>query len=212
MTGSRAGFSLIEVLVAVMVFAVAGAIATGMLHASLTSRDHVLASQERAEMIDRARLLMREDIGQLVNRPGRHPDGRRGEISFAGSTSGLSASSPSAGERVLMAFTRSGRPNPGRLQPRGSLQYVEYVRSGDRLIRRSWAYPDRQIDTPAQEFVLLAGVEDIELSFLGPTGWVTTILAARDAGASSALPRAIRVRAATIESLEFLFLTPEFPS
>ncbi|WP_109261169.1 type II secretion system minor pseudopilin GspJ [Hyphobacterium indicum] len=209
---ARAGFSLVEVLVSVMMFAIIGVIATGMLNASLTAREINMASAGRAEMIDRARLLMREDFGQLVNRPVRQMDGRASEAGFAGSGSGVT--SPAGSGQTLIAFTRAGRPNPGAVQPRGSLQYVEYVRLDDRLIRRSWAYPDRQFDTPASEFVLLSGIDEIEAGFLSLNSWVTGLVSGPAEGQASRLPRAVRLRAVMRDQtdLEFILLTPEFPS
>ncbi|WP_394693809.1 type II secretion system minor pseudopilin GspJ [Hyphobacterium sp.] len=214
MNPSRAGFSLVEVLVSVMLFSIIGVISTGMLTASLTARDINQASADRAEMIDRARLLMREDFGQLVNRPVRLSDGRNGEIGFAGSTSGLAGSTGRASDLTLIAFTRAGRPNPGALQPRGSLQYVEYVRTGDRLIRRSWAYPDRQFETPASEFALLSNVDSLDVDFLNLNSWVTAMASGSDQGQATSLPRAVRLRAEMTDEtdLEFVLLTPEFPS
>lgn len=214
MSPLRAGFSLVEVLVSVMLFAIIGVISTGMLSASLTARDLNQASADRAEMIDRARLLMREDFGQLVNRPVRQSDGRSGEVGFAGSSSGLAGSNRVAADVTLIAFTRAGRPNPGGLQPRGSLQYVEYVRAGDRLVRRSWAYPDRHFDTPASEFVLLSRVDALDVDFLNLNSWVTAMASGSHQGQATSLPRAVRVRAemADTTDLEFVLLTPEFPS
>ncbi len=214
MSPSRAGFSLVEVLVSVMLFAIIGVISTGMLNASLSARDINQFSAERAEMIDRTRLLMREDFGQLVNRPVRQSDGRNGQIGFAGSTSGLAGSTGSATEVTLIAFTRAGRPNPGGLQPRGSLQYVEYVRTGDRLVRRSWAYPDRQFDTPASEFVLLSNIDALDVEFLNLNNWVTAMASGSHQGQATGLPRAVWVRAEMTDAtdLEFVLLTPEFPS
>ncbi|WP_421792875.1 type II secretion system minor pseudopilin GspJ [Hyphobacterium sp.] len=211
---NRNGFSLIEVLVSVFLFAIVGAIATGLLNTSLTARDLNMASSERAEMIDRARILMREDFGQLVNRAPRQLDGRIGGPGFAGSTSGVASPTARSGETVLVAFTRAGRPNPGDLSPRGTLQYVEYVRADDLLIRRSWAYPDRFAETPAQEFVLLEGLDELEAGFLAGNSWVTALASGRAEGQTWPLPRAVRLTARLQDEreLEFLLLTPEFPS
>lgn len=214
MRSARAGFSLVEVLVSVMMFAIIGVIATGMLNASLTAREINMESADRAEMIDRARLLMREDFGQLINRPVRQVDGRAGETGFAGSNSGVTGLAAPGSGQILIAFTRAGRPNPGLMQPRGSLQYVEYVRMDDRLIRRSWAYPDRQFETPASEFLLLSDIEAVEAGFLSLNSWVTAMASGAGEGQAARLPRAVRLRAVMHDTtdLEFLLLTPEFPS
>jgi len=211
---ARAGFSLIEVLVSVVVFALLGAMATGLLNSSLAARDLNTSSGDRAAMIDRARVLMREDFGQLVNRPARQIDGRAGSIAFAGASSGIASPDAAADETVLIAFTRAGRPNPGGVQPRGSLQYVEYVRHDDRLIRRSWSYPDRAAATPARDFVLLDGVTGIELGFLRLNSWAGSALSARSEGGTPDLPRAVRLRTEMRDGrdLEFILLTPEMPS
>ncbi|WP_421785485.1 type II secretion system minor pseudopilin GspJ [Hyphobacterium sp.] len=214
MMPQRAGFSLVEILVSVFVFAAAGIIASTLLNASLTARDINRQSAERAEMTDRARMLMREDFGQLASRPARLPDGRSGGFTFRGSNAGLTDLRHSARDVVLLAFTRAGRPNPGQVHPRGSLQYVEYVRDGDRLIRRSWSYPDRVFETPAQEFVLLEDFAELEVEFLNLNSWVGEMASGRGPGAASALPRAVRLATQQADgtALEFVLLTPEFPS
>lgn len=207
----RAGFSLIEILVSVFVFAVAGVIASALLQASLTSRDINRASAERAEMIDRARMLMREDFGQLAMRHVRPADGREGGFVFRGAERGLADIQSRAPETVLVAFTRAGRPNPGQLHPRGSLQYVEYIEDGQRLIRRSWSYPDRTLDTPAQEFVLLEGFEALHIEFLTLNTWVRQISLTHRDSTGPGLPRAVRLTARQSDgsALEFILLTPD---
>ena len=170
-----AGFSLIEVLVSVFIFAILGAMSVAVLSSSLTAKDVSEASLARTAALDRMRTLMRDDLGQIADRPVRDADGYREPYRFAGDGNGLPAGTGRQ-DRVLMRFTRHGQANPGLLRPRSSLVRVEYVLRDDRLVRRAWAYPDAAAAAVPSEQVLAEGVSALELDFLtGPT-WMRRAL------------------------------------
>ena len=73
MTGrtQEAGFSLIEILVATAVFAVVGVTSVSLLATTITAQDVNEAALDRINALDRVRVLLREDMGQVVQRPVR---------------------------------------------------------------------------------------------------------------------------------------------
>jgi general secretion pathway protein J len=208
-TGGEAGFSLIEVLVSVFVFAVIGTISVALLASSLNAQEINREALDRTGMLDRTRTLLREDLGQIALRPVRDGEGYRRPEIFAGSGSGLRHAGAGEGERIVLVFTRYGRANPGLVRPRSSLVHVEYlVRDGD-LVRRARDYPDAAPQTRIAEQVLAAGVTDVRIDFLTGAGWSRRALVAADG--QGALPRAVRLRYSLppLGNIEHLLLTPE---
>jgi len=67
----EAGFTLVEALAALLVFAIAGALSTGLIISALDGRARQEAAAERLASMQIVRTLLREDAGQLVMRPYR---------------------------------------------------------------------------------------------------------------------------------------------
>ncbi|WP_203291639.1 type II secretion system minor pseudopilin GspJ [Maricaulis parjimensis] len=190
---AQSGFSLIEVLVSVFIFAVIGAISVALMSASLTAQDVNRAALDRMAALDRVRTLLREDAGQIVLRPVRDADGYPEREIFAADNDGLvRTGGPVRNERILLSFTRRGRANPGLLRERSSLLHVEYLVRGEALIRRVRAYPDATDLTPDSEIVLLDAIRDVELDVLLGAAWSRRLLVR--AGGEVGLPSAIRLR------------------
>ena len=186
-----AGFSLIEILVSVFVFAIIGSISVALLSSTLNSQDVNETALERVAALDRLRTILREDMGQIALREVRTEDGAGAAMLFAGDMNGVLPQQ--ADETVVLAFTRRGRANPGLARPRSSLLHVEYLRRGDALIRRAGDYPDAGPATAFSETVLLANASDIEIDYLSGSSWVRrAMIAAGSPGAG--LPQALRLR------------------
>lgn len=165
----RSGFTLVEALVALAVFAlIAGAGAT-ILSVSIDNRFAVHASTGRTAALQRTRALLKADLGQAAPRRTRDRNGEPQPMALAGAMDRSDA---------VLTLTRTGWSNPGGLG-RSSLQRVEYRLVGDRLERRVSAFLDGSSPGPPQ--VLLSGVSDLTVSFIeggretpvpvpGPTG------------------------------------------
>lgn len=188
-----AGFSLIEILVSVFVFAIIGSISVALLSSTLNAQEVNEAALERVASLDRLRTILREDMGQIALREVRGEDGASSAMVFAGDMNGIAGVPQLAGETVVLAFTRRGRANPGLVRPRSSLLHVEYLRRGEGLIRRVSEYPDAGSATPVSETVLLANAADIKIDYLSGAGWVRRAMIASGAGGAS-LPPALRLR------------------
>lgn len=205
----EAGFSLIEILVSVFIFAVIGTISVALMASSVSARDINGEVLDRTAMLDRVRTLLREDLGQIARRPVRDAAGYRDPYIFAGSETGLADYETGPDERVLVTFTRHGRANPGLIRPRSSLLHVTYLVHDATLVRRVRDYPDPGETTRITDQVLLEGVEDIEIDFLVGSAWQNrTFLSAEGQGT---LPSAIRLRydLPPLGEMEHVVLTPE---
>lgn len=148
------GFTLLELLVALAIFAVLSTLAYGGLKSMLDARNQVAAEAEKLARLQTALAMIERDLEQATARPIRDQYGVR-QPAMAG-TSGL--------EQVL-EWTRSGWNNPaGRL--RSNLQRVAYRLEDDGLQRLTWSDLDRLSDTKPATQVILGGVKLFKVEFL----------------------------------------------
>jgi general secretion pathway protein J len=171
------GMTLLELLIAVAVFAVLATLAYGGLDAVLnTSRS---AQEEVARLAEVQRALARigADIEQMANRPVRD--------NYGDSLPGVRVEQDdSLGARI--EFTRHGHLNLTG-QARSTLQRIAYTLRDGRLVRQSWDVLDRAQDTTPYEAELLQGVTRFEVDVLPAEQ-------AAEAAATQALPRAVEIR------------------
>lgn len=172
----RAGFSLIEVLVALALFALLGAAGAAVLITGVDNREVIGAASERLGRLQRLEAVLRADLGQAADRTVREADGRARPYAFVGG----------GGDGVLFDFVRDGRANPGGA-PRAALERLEYRLTGGRLERRAYPHPDGT--RPDPPLVLHDGVRAARVAYLsqGRTGDDWTGSAARP------LPDAVRL-------------------
>ncbi|QKK01831.1 MAG: type II secretion system minor pseudopilin GspJ [Pseudomonadota bacterium] len=151
----QAGFTLIEVLVAVAVFALLAATAYTALDAlsrsAMQHRDRAAAFA--AVQLGVARLDA--DLRQMVSRPVAAAAGTI-EPALRGGSDRFEA-------------TRAGWHNPGSA-PRSTLQRFGWTRSGSDLVRTAWPVTDRVAATRQRSETVLAGVKRFELRYLDAGG------------------------------------------
>ncbi len=156
----RSGFTLIEMLVELLVFAVIAGGAVALLRFSV---DAELASRARTEEIASARRFVAvwtADLAQAAPRPVRGPDGQP----RAAMESSVFGDAPG---NVLLALTRGGWSNPAG-DPRPSLQRVEWRVEGDRLTRAGLPFPDGARAPEPSAMARIAGTP--RLRFRTPEG------------------------------------------
>lgn len=173
--GQQSGFTLLEVLVAIAVFAVVAAGVYRVLTAMVATHERVVSHSDALREMQRALWIIEADLGQLVMRDIREPNDDRAPAFIADD------------DDYLLQFTRQGLRNP-LLFRRSDLQRVAYslgpepVDPDDRdarrqrdkdarhLLRHSWGAVDRLDDTTENVQVLLRDVEEVELAFLNEKG------------------------------------------
>jgi len=151
---NRSGFTLVEVLVSLLIFAMLAAAGAAVLGVTIDNRFAVKAQSDRVGDLQRMRSLLRADLGQATARRARGPSGRPAPQAMTG---------PMSPADPVLTLTRSGWSNPGE-QARPSLQRVEYRVVDNRLERRVAGQLDGARPGPPQ--VLYRGVRDVTVAFL----------------------------------------------
>jgi len=193
------GFTLVEMLVAMLAFSMLVTAAISILNLSLRNQEAFKASSTIVQDIQVARSIMKADMGQLAPRPVRDSFGGRPHSSFAQGSAG--------GRNVVLSFVRRGWDNPAGDEARGSLQYVEYILDGTDLLRRTRPYLDAAPQTPTSTTRLFADVAGVKIAFLNGEAWTGQW---RPVGTNAELPKAlaITVTLTGLGEIRQAFLTP----
>lgn len=179
------GFTLLELVIAIGVFALMSAMAYGGLNSVMNTREHVDAQSERLAQLQKAFLIIGRDIEQAIERPVR--DNYAAELEpISGGGYGSS----------ILELSRSGRANPMALQ-RSHLQRVGYEVQEDQLLRKVWPVLDRALDTVPYEGVMIGGIKAVDLRFMDEnkewqTQWPQPNLGG-STQAPAAMPRAVEI-------------------
>ncbi len=184
MAGARgqAGFTLLELLVALTLFAILSAMAYGGLRMVLDSKQRNEQQAQRLIELQTALNFLQRDIEQAVGRSVRD---EFGDPQPALRADGFGAR--------LITLTRAGWRNPTG-QPRSTLQRVAYRFDEGRLTRLFWHSLDQSGNAEPLARVLLQEVAEIELRFLDQNRqWHGQWPPAAGEAPLTLLPRAVEV-------------------
>ncbi|MDF1780392.1 MAG: type II secretion system minor pseudopilin GspJ [Alcanivoracaceae bacterium] len=182
------GFTLLEVLIAIAIFAGIFLAAQQMFSQAVQNRDRLELEAARMESQQLLLTWLTLDFEQIVARPVR--DGLGTELPAVMSL-----------DRGV-ALTRNGWANPFALRQRSELQRVEYFLNDDQeLIRRYWPALDVNQGTVPVELVMIKDVEDFQVRYLseankGQYEWMTLWPAPAQSGLApitQPLPKSIEV-------------------
>ena len=150
-----AGFTLIELMVAMAIFAVLSALAYGVLNQTLLNSEILSSRMDRLKAIQKTVRTISDDFIQLAPRPVRRDIGE-----------GYSAALTTDLQSVYaLELTRGGWSNLIVL-PRSTLQRVAYRLEENELIRYHWNVLDRTLSNEPQAVALLDEVESVAFRFL----------------------------------------------
>ena len=152
----HSGFTLIEILVALFIFAVVGLISAQLLGRTVNAYEVLDDRGQRLSQIHRAMLVVERDMLQFRNRPIRMAQGEPLPALMIGDEGALS-------------MTRGGWRNPLQ-RPRSELQRVGYRIQEEKLVRAYWPVLDRRGDEEPISQTLLEGVEDLEFFAIDQNG------------------------------------------
>lgn len=181
-----AGFSLIELLVAVAIFAIMSALAYGGLNSIAHTRGDLARQEDAFRDLMRAVGSLDRDLHEAVARPVRGNFGQ--ELpAFVGSEDHLE-------------FTRLGFANP-QAEPRSNLERVFYELDAGTLKRGRYAVLDRAPSTAPTIADLKIRVEDFRLRYLNPSDnrWLEAWPPLQPKDGIASLPRAVQWRLRTRE-------------
>ena len=122
------GFTLIEVLVALTLFAILAAITSSSMYYAFNARSRVSAQADRLNYLQLAITLIKQDTEEIAVR-----SIRSNEFHLFPAFVGL----PN-----YIELTRGGLPNPNAAEKRSTLKRIALLCQENQLIRRSWAALD----------------------------------------------------------------------
>ncbi|WP_206483215.1 type II secretion system minor pseudopilin GspJ [Thalassotalea sp. G2M2-11] len=172
------GFTLIEVLLAVSIFAMISlasfSIFDGVMRSEQSSQDKI----ERINALQNTFMVIERDFLQISQRSIRM-DGEAPSSDFIYTSN----NSYSLSEQAI-AFVRAGWTNPGLLIPRSDLQSVAYQLKDNQLQRLHYNFVDAVVGEKPKVRVLIDHVSSMALQFFYDNKWQEKPIAGR-------LPRAI---------------------
>lgn len=178
------GFTLIEILVALMVFAILATITSSSLYYAFNIRTRVSIQAERLNSLQLANSIMQQDTAQISDRAPRGNEMRLFPA-FIGRTE-------------YVEFTRSGYTNPQSMEKRSTLTRVGYVCSKDKLFRRTWITLDTVNRNVYQDKLLLDNLSDCHFNYLDQSlhllaEWREASIGPGQTDQQAPLPKAIQI-------------------
>ena len=201
------GFTLIEMLIAIAIFAVLSIMAYAGLNTILNTQAALKIEMQRLNEIQRTFLYLGQDLRQVVKRHIRDPLAPTQQLN-ALITDNLYAIKP-----FKLELTRTGYPNPLVLQ-RSHLQRVAYYLKDDNLYRYTWPVLDRAQDTIPHVSRLCTNIDDLRFQFYpqdpnkNKTNTSNTLSTPQEP--SSSWPPAIQTQASTTFLPEYIAVTIDF--
>lgn len=161
MTGVQRGFTLLEVVIAISIFALLGLGTYRMLDSVLRTDEVTRANEQSLRELTRAFAALDRDLAQAAPRSVRdaYGDERAALLGELGAVSGTAA----------IELTRNGWLNPMGLA-RAQLQRVGWRLTGKTLERVYWTVLDQAVDSQPRVQTLLTGVDSLAFRYLDARG------------------------------------------
>lgn len=126
---TQGGFTLVETLIALSIFALIALGGVGLLNITLTSQERLDAAAQQARTLQRMQAILRADFGQMVERQSRNGEGAWPRQRSQGAND------------TLLEFARLGRMTDPQA-PGGQLETIRYWVSGGALLRSAYSHAD----------------------------------------------------------------------
>lgn len=145
-------FTLIEILVALTIFAIISTITASTMYYAFQTRDRVAQRSAQLMTLEQALTMMEKDFQQITARAVIYDHYQK--------------SPEFIGETFAITFTRSGVANPSSLANRSTLARAAYRCEQGKLIRRSWPMLDQPNKNQYRDKVLLEKLQDCRFAYL----------------------------------------------
>lgn len=176
------GFTLLEVMLALLIFAIIAMITTLVLHSVMNARKSSEHYANRLAKLQVAVTLIEQDFSQIINRP----------IVLSGDIRQAAV----LGNVQQIEFTRTAYPNPFAKIKQSNLQRVRYQFKNQQLFRQTWARLDRLNNQTNTNTLLLNGVSNFSLKYLTQQNTFVNYwpLKQYTSSKADALPKAIQIQ------------------
>lgn len=192
MRSMQRGFTLLEMMVALMIFSLVSLSGVMLLQATLRTGEQIKIKSANFNALQRAIFLLERDFSHAVARPinAQHDNDLRPEIRYLQQTQ----------ENSSVTLLRTGKFNPGGQLSRASLEWVRWRTVDGNLLRASAPFQDETADM--QEKRILADVSAFQIRFFAKKVWLNRWLS------TTTLPEAIEItlklRSGTLKHLILL--------
>ena len=149
---NKNGFTLIEILIALMVFAIIAGITSSAMYYAFNTRSKINTYADRLSELQIAVNLLEQDTDQIINRPVRGDD-MRTFPAFIGAPE-------------TIEFTRAGVVNPRQLANRSTLKRIAFLCQNHQLIRRSWLQTDSPNRKRYEDRIVIDQLKACKFSFM----------------------------------------------
>lgn len=146
------GYTLIEILIALAVFAILSAMTANALQHAFSTKERVDIQANQLNSLQLTLSLITKDTEQVIDRAIIGADMR--------------TSPPFIGQSHYVEFTRGGSVNPDELEKRSTLKRIAYLCKNKTLIRRSWHRLDTSSRELFQDNILLEDLNACDFSFI----------------------------------------------
>lgn len=194
------GFTLIEILIALSVFAILAAVTSSSMYYAFNARARVSAQADRLNALQLTIALLQQDTQEIATRS-IHAN----ELYFFPAL---------IGRKDYIEFIRGGLPNPNGTEKRSTLKRIAWLCKSNQLIRRSWAVLDPPSRDSYEDKILLRQLQDCHFAFLDTSLQILNewrMNSMQTASSSKMLPKAIQLNIALPDwgTGTFLLIIPE---
>ncbi|MCH9717758.1 MAG: type II secretion system minor pseudopilin GspJ [Gammaproteobacteria bacterium] len=145
------GYTLIEVIIALAIFAILGTLSVGLLSRAFDTKTRLANQIQPVNEVQLAASRITQDSSQIVARPVREQDMQK-RPAFIANTSSIE-------------FTRGGFVALDESTSESTLRRVALNCEGSELVRNTWAKLDGFDSSPPQKQVLLSNLKQCYFSF-----------------------------------------------
>lgn len=200
------GFTLIEMLLAVIIFAFVGVASVAMLDTVAKSDEASRQSIDRMEKLQRALMLFERDIWQITPRQVRINGEAPEKVTLAGAANFIESDDDG------ISFSHAGWTNPGMVLPRSEVQLVGYRLRENKFERVFYLYPDAVTGTEPTVQTLLEDVDELKFRYMAEASEEQQAeLQWLESWDNAKWPRAVKVTLTSPElgSIERIFMLPQ---
>lgn len=145
------GYTLIEILIALSIFAILATISSSTLYYAFNTKARVTEQADKLNNLQQAILLIERDTQQIQLRSVRGSD--------------MTESSIFVGQPQKIEFTRAGYANPKAAEKQSILKRIGLLCQGNKLIRRTWTNLDGADQKAYRDLILINKLTTCEFSF-----------------------------------------------